>query len=191
MPALSIILPHMSKAHVSPDDSMKELLEKFPSVRRTLFAEYHIGGCSSCAYQDDETLTEVCIRNEIDIESAIVKIIDSHEADKAMLITCKELKKRREEEKILIIDSRTREEFEAVSIPNSIFLTQELQTEIFAKTNSNELIIIIDHTGKNSLDTCAWFRGHGVKNTYALMGGIDSYSQEIDSSIARYKLELS
>jgi len=181
----------MSKAHVSPDDSMKELLEKFPSVRRTLFAEYHIGGCSSCAYQDDETLTEVCIRNEIDIESAIVKIIDSHEADKAMLITCKELKKRREEEKILIIDSRTREEFEAVSIPNSIFLTQELQTEIFAKTNSNELIIIIDHTGKNSLDTCAWFRGHGVKNTYALMGGIDSYSQEIDSSIARYKLELS
>ena len=40
------------------------------------------------------------------------------------------------------------------------------------------------------LDTCAWFLGHGMKNTRALRGGIDAWSREVDPSVARYRLEI-
>jgi hypothetical protein len=29
-----------------------------------------------------------------------------------------------------------------------------------------------------------------MKNTYALVGGIDAWSQQVDRSISRYKLEM-
>ena len=43
---------------------MGDVLARFPGAKRALFARYHIGGCKSCAYDDSETLAEVCARNE-------------------------------------------------------------------------------------------------------------------------------
>jgi rhodanese-related sulfurtransferase len=40
------------------------------------------------------------------------------------------------------------------------------------------------------LDQVAWFRGHGLNETYGLRGGIDAWSQEIDKSIPRYRVEM-
>ena len=47
-----------------------------------------------------------------------------------------------------------------------------------------------DHAGKHVLDTCAWFLGHGLKNTRALKGGIDAWSREIDPTLPRYRIEV-
>ena len=41
---------------IAPTDRMDELLARLPGARRALFAAFHVGGCQSCAYQDDETL---------------------------------------------------------------------------------------------------------------------------------------
>lgn len=168
---------------------MVDLLARFPGARRALFSAFHIGGCSSCAYQDDESLADVCQRNEIAVADAIATITDSHRADLAFLIEPTDLEKRLQQRDFLLIDTRTREEHEAVSLPGSELLTQDRQQELFAKPPAQD-IIFYDHGGRNSLDTCSWFSGHGVKNVYALRGGIDAYSREIDSSIPRYRLEL-
>jgi monothiol glutaredoxin len=40
------------------------------------------------------------------------------------------------------------------------------------------------------LDQVAWFRGHGLHETFGLRGGIDAWSQELDPKIPRYRLEM-
>jgi monothiol glutaredoxin len=89
----------------------------------------------------------------------------------------------------LLLDCRTREEHDAVRIEPSEFLTQEFQQKLFAR-DPDQAVILYDHQGKNALDTCAWFLGHGMKNTRVLQGGIDAWSRDIDHSLPRYQLEL-
>ena len=170
---------------------MKDVLTAFPGARRALFAEYHIGGCSSCAYKETESIFAVCERNEINVEDVISHILNCHESDQKMLISPEDAKQLLDSsETIILLDTRTREEHEAVTIAGSEFMTQERQTEIFATTPPETTIILFDHSGGTILDTCSWFLGHQMKNTRALEGGIDAWSQQIDSSVARYRLEM-
>ena len=69
-------------------------------------------------------------------------------------------------------------------------MTQEIQTSLFADKDQEQKIILIDHQGRSVLDHCAWFRGHGLNETFGVEGGIDRYAQEVDSSIPRYRLEM-
>lgn len=173
------------------ESKMSRVLADFPGARRALFSHYHIGGCQSCAYDDSETLAEVCTRNELDDAVVITTILESHEQDLQFLIDPQDLSSLLEDraEDILLIDTRTREEHESVSLPGSILLTQELQTKYFAHPPREE-IIFYDHLGANTLDTCSWFSGHGLKNCRALRGGIDAWSREVDKSVPRYRLEI-
>ncbi len=176
--------------NISADDSMEGLLARLPSARRALFAAYHLGGCQSCAYRDEETLAEVCARNEISVEEAIAELLASHQRDQAMLMAPAELKQRLDQGNALrLFDIRTREEHDAVRIENSEFLTQELQNQLFAAP-PEQAFVLYDHRGRDVLDRCAWFHGHGLKNTLALAGGIDAWAKEIDPKVPRYRLEL-
>src|SRR5437588_10792783 len=111
----------IATAMINPNITMKELLVQFPGAQRALFRKYHIGGCSSCGFSPDETLTGVCARNEnLDVEEVAEHIITSHEADLAMQIEPRELSERISRgEKIYLLDVRTREEFDAVKLPGS------------------------------------------------------------------------
>ena len=40
------------------------------------------------------------------------------------------------------------------------------------------------------LDLVAWFRGHGLKETFGITGGIDAWSQQVDPTLPRYRIEL-
>ncbi len=180
----------MTLAELSVDTPMGELMESLPGGRRALFAKYHLGGCSSCAFSDSETLAELCGRSEISAEEALGHLLASHAHDEQMLMGALEAKQRMDGgEKIRLVDVRTREEHEAVKISGSEFFTQETQQEFFALPPET-LILIYDHRGKSVLDQVAWFRGHGMNETYGLRGGIDAWSQEVDKGVQRYRLEV-
>lgn len=169
--------------------SMKQLNSDFPGARRALFAKYHIGGCSSCAYEDTDTIEAVAKKNEFDLEEAIQHIQESHKHDAEMILSADEAANKIKAGAKLI-DIRTREEHEAVKIPGSIFFTQDLQQEMFGSWTSDTVIILYDHLGNKALDNCAWIRGHNINNCFIIKGGIDEWSQKIDSSLSRYKLEF-
>jgi rhodanese-related sulfurtransferase len=117
-------------------------------------------------------------------------LLESHEHDLSMLIEPALAKDALDGEvPVRLIDIRTREEHEAVAIPGSEFFTQELQQEVFAGDPAAE-IILYDHLGRNVLDQVAWFRGHGLNQTYGLRGGVDAWSREIDPKLPRYRLEI-
>ena len=176
---------------IDPNITMRELLAQFPGAQRALFRRYHIGGCSSCGFGQEETLAEVCARNEnLNLSEVTEHIISSHEADIALQIEPRDLADRIDRgEKVYLLDVRTREEWEAVKLPGSHLFTQELMQEILANESKTDLLVIYDHQGARSMDAAAFFQGHGFENVKSLRGGIDAWSAEVDSSLPRYHLE--
>jgi rhodanese-related sulfurtransferase len=169
------------------DSAMGDLMQALPGAKRALFARYHLGGCQSCAFSDKETLAELCARSELDAGEVLAHLLDSHRHDLSMLIEPVEAQAKLQGYRL--IDVRTREEHEAVRIEASEFLTQELQQAVFAGDSATK-ILLYDHSGRHVLDQVAWFRGHGLHETYGLRGGIDAWSRKIDPKIPRYRLEM-
>lgn len=182
----------LEKNEIDGTITMGDVLERFPGAKRALFARYHIGGCQSCAYQDDETLAEVCERNEnLPVGEVIEHILSAHENDRKILIEPTDLAEALKQEPApRLIDLRTSEEHEAVALPNSEMYSNELLQSIFGNEDKERVIVVYDHTGDRCLDAAAYLIGHGFKNTRALRGGIDAYAQEADSELPRYRLEF-
>ena len=175
---------------LSTQSTMREILEALPGARRAIFAKYHLGGCQSCAFSDNETLAQLAKRaGDLPEDEVLAHLLESHEHDLQMLVEPTLAKQWIEAGDVRLIDLRTREEHDAVLIEKSEFFTQDLQQELFAG-NPNQRIVLYDHSGKSVLDQVAWFRGHGLKSTFGLRGGIDAWSQEVDASVGRYRIEV-
>ena len=178
--------------HVTADLTMEKLLSLYPGARRTLFQLHHIGGCSSCGFSPSETLVQICKRNgELDPVAVLNEIQSGHEQDEKLLISPQELQARLADSTRALpklLDIRTREEFDAVSIPRSSLMTQEKIQESMNWPKEIELILI-DHSGSRVLDAASYFAGHGFTRVKGLRGGIDAYSAESDPSLPRYTVE--
>src|SRR5205085_5419530 len=100
---------------ITVKSTMREVLEAFPGAQRALFRRYHIGGCSSCAFQPEETLEQLCARNGgLNAEEVLDHVKTSHEQDAKILISPKELAEWIEQDKtVRLVDVRSREEFKA------------------------------------------------------------------------------
>lgn len=172
--------------------TMAEIESAFPAARRALFRAYHIGGCSSCGYRPEETLAEVCARQEepIDPAAAVQTVLRAQEEEAKLLIEPRDLKARAlAGEPIRLIDLRSREEHEAVALPGSSLLTQELSQELLHGAGTGGTVVLYDHAGRHVMDAVAYFIGHGVKPTLGLRGGIDAWAAEVDPAMPRYRLE--
>jgi rhodanese-related sulfurtransferase len=180
-----------STVAIDPDITMRALLAEYPGAQRALFRKYHIGGCSSCGFSPDETLAGVCARNEnLDVDEVADHILASDAADRSMQIEPAELANRiARGEKVQLLDVRTREEFDAVSLPGAHFFTQEFMQQILSDWSREDLFVIYDHKGARSMDAAAFFQGHGFGEIKSLRGGIDAWSAEIDPKLPRYHLE--
>jgi len=175
---------------ISAVSTMRDILEAYPGAQRALFRRYHIGGCSHCSFQPDETLQQVCERNGgLDGEDVLEHIHASHEQDAKILIEPQELASWLAQDKSLrLVDVRSREEFEAVNITGSVLLSQEVMREIMADGSNDKPLIIVDHQGHQGLDAAAYFMGHGLQNVRCLRGGLDAWATEVDPKMRRYQI---
>lgn len=178
---------------ITADLSMTQLLEIYPGARRALFARYHIGGCRSCAFRDDETLGQVCLRNNgLKTEEVIGYLVESQLRDREREVAPLALRDRiQSAPPPRLLDVRTREEHESVCLPGARLFTQEVLNEIMGTWKKDEYILIYDHKGGGaSLDAAAYLEGHGFTKVKTLAGGIDAYSAQADSSLPRYRVEI-
>ncbi len=176
---------------INPQTAMKRVLEVFPGAQRALFRHYHIGGCSSCAFQPDETLEALCARNNLQVAEVIQQIETSHQQDLELEVSPTELDALIKAGGVHLVDIRSREEFEATHIESAVLLSQPVMQEILANWPRADLMVLYDHRGQKSLDAAAYFIGQGFKNVRGLRGGIDAWSREVDKKIPRYRVELS
>ena len=187
-PGNSVHIWSMSKP--ASEISMRELLEAYPWARRALFQKFHIGGCASCGFGEDELLAEVCARNGgLSPEEVLAAVQDAHAADEAFMMDPDEVRAAKETAAITLIDIRSADEFQAVNIPGSLHFTQDLMQEIMNTWPRERAFVVVDHTGDRSLDAVSYFAGHGFSNVRCLRGGIDAYSRDADSTLPRYTLE--
>jgi rhodanese-related sulfurtransferase len=175
---------------ISPDSTLREVLETYPGAQRALFRRYHIGGCSSCAFSPDETLQQLCNRNaNLNPTEVLDHIRASHEQDARILIEPSELAESlKTDDSVRLVDVRSREEYEAVHIGNSLLLSQDVMRQILGDGSNTRPLVIIDHQGKQGLDAAAYFMGHGLQNVRCLRGGIDAWAQEVDTTMRRYTI---
>jgi rhodanese-related sulfurtransferase len=176
---------------IDPQTTMTRVLEIFPGAQRALFRRYHIGGCASCAFQPGETLAALCARNNLDVAEVIAHIQASHQQDEELQISAAELAALRKSGTVRLVDIRSREEFEATRIEGAVLLSQPVMQDILGHWPREELMVLYDHRGRQSLDAAAYFMGQGFRHVRCLRGGIDAWSQEADAGIPRYRLELS
>jgi rhodanese-related sulfurtransferase len=170
--------------------TMRELLELYPGAQRALFRRYHIGGCSHCSFQAEETLAQVCARNgNLDSVEVLEHIKTSHQADEKVFIEPEDLARLLVQDKsVRLVDVRSREEFEAVNIKGSVLLSQNVMREIMAEGTNSRPLVIVDHQGGQGLDASTYFIGHGLQNVRCLRGGIDAWATKVDPKLRRYKI---
>ncbi|MEM6822233.1 MAG: rhodanese-like domain-containing protein, partial [Verrucomicrobiota bacterium] len=146
-----------SQPMLSGDLSMGELLSHYPGARRALFRNFHIGGCSQCGFRDEETLLDVCLRNEQpDLDPVFAAIEQAHEEDERLLIEPSVIEQWLKDGKpFRLIDVRSREEHEAVSIKGSELFTQEISSALINGEKSNDPIVFYDHQGRYVLEPVA------------------------------------
>jgi len=176
---------------ISPQSTMQQVIDAYPGARRALFKQYHLGGCSSCGFSMEETLGQLCARSGgLKVDEVIASIQASHEQDQKLLIAPTELAAAlRTPNAPRVLDIRSREEWEAARIAGSVLFTEAMMQEILGRWPKSTAFIIVDHLGKTGLDGAAYFLGHGYENVRTLRGGVDAWSQEVDASVPRYKLE--
>src|SRR2546423_15499168 len=129
---------------MNPNSTMREVLAEFPGAQRALFRKYHIGGCSSCGFQPEETLSVLCVRNgNLNVDEVIDHIRASHKADLKMQISPAELAEWRKRDPTLkIVDIRTREEHEAARIDGAVLFSQELMQEMLCRLPREAPLVI-------------------------------------------------
>ena len=180
-----------STEQLGPSSLMSEVLTLYPWAQRALFRKYHIGGCSSCAFDPEETMAMLCERNDkLDPAEVLKHVKESHDQDASVQISPKEVDAlMKQGEVVKLLDIRTKEEWDGVRLASATRMSQDSMQDILGNWPREGMMVIYDHTGKNSLDAATYFQGQRFLNVRCLAGGIDAWSQEVDSDIRRYRLE--
>ncbi|NKC15242.1 MAG: Grx4 family monothiol glutaredoxin [Gammaproteobacteria bacterium] len=84
-----------------------------------------------------------------------------------------------------LIDVRTPEERGRAVIEGSVLLEQGSSGEI-ERLEKATMLVFYCHTGVRSAQAAEHFRLQGFSNVYNVVGGIDAWSREVDSSVPAY-----
>jgi stress-induced morphogen len=184
----------VSSPEIGPNTPMAEILAAYPSAKVGLFQRYHIGGCASCGYQPHDTLQEVCSTHDIaDPLDAVIACIRESEAVEATLhIRPAQVAAALEGgDKLILLDVRAPEEWEAGHIEGAQLATVELTFEILDTWPKDTPLVLYSNHGNRSLDRASYFRAYGLTNPRSMDGGLEAWlalggpSEEIRRYLAR------
>ena len=171
---------------LSGDLPMSQLIELYPAAQRALFQKYHVGGCHSCGYDMNDTLEQVCASHGLQVDEVRDHILHSQKEEDAMQVSPQEVAEQLKKGTIKLLDVRSHEERDTARIEGAILLDENSIREIIGNWSKDTAIVAHCHHGMRSLDAAAYLKGHGFANVKSMQGGIDAWSEKVDSSIPRY-----
>ncbi|MFL2870092.1 MAG: rhodanese-like domain-containing protein [Pirellulaceae bacterium] len=88
----------------------------------------------------------------------------------------------------LLLDCREQEEWDLVHIDGALLIPMsEIQQRVEELTMHKDGHIVVQcHHGGRSLQVAHWLKNQGFDQAQSMRGGIDVWSQAIDSSLPRY-----
>lgn len=85
-----------------------------------------------------------------------------------------------------LLDVREPWEVDVCAIPEALLIPMnEIPSRIDALPRDEPLVVMCHH-GQRSMQVVMWLRHKGFANAINLAGGIDAWSQHVDSSVPRY-----
>jgi rhodanese-related sulfurtransferase/DUF971 family protein len=180
--------PAAARRKITPQTTMGEILEQYPSARGTLFRRYHVGGCSSCGYEPGDTLEKVMkSHNVLDLQEVIAHIEQSEELTRKIQIEPRELAALLQTTNPpKLLDVRTPDEAAMAQLEGAQLVDDRLAREIMETWPKETPIVLYCHVGERSLDAASYLIGHGFTNVRSLAGGIDAWAQNVDPKMPRY-----
>ena len=171
---------------IRPEMTMEEILAIAPSAQRALFQRYHVGGCSSCAFQPTDTLAQVCKdHNILDVGEVVRTIEIAQEMDSKLQVEPVQVKAWLDAcEEFSFIDVRSPEEIASAKIPAAEALDFDDPGKYMSLPKDHRIVFHC-HSGVRSLDIAAYFKGHGFTNVYSLRGGIEAWAEQVDPAVLR------
>lgn len=166
----------MTTAQINPQMTMGEIIEAIPAARRALFQRYHIGGCSSCAYELSDTLEAVCRnKNILDINEVVNHLYMAQELDEKMQIDASEVRAWLAEGRdFTFMDVRTPEDRGDDQIPEAENMEFARSAE-YMQMDKDRMFVFGCEDGSKSIDVAAYFVGHGFEHVRVLRGGWPSW----------------
>jgi rhodanese-related sulfurtransferase len=167
---------------IRPEMTMESILEVAPAARRALFQRYHVGGCSSCAFQPTDTLAQVCKdHNILDVGEVIRTIAIAQEMDAKLQVEPREVKRWIDAgEDFTFLDVRSPEEIRAARIAEAEPLDFDAPDRYMSLPHGRKIVFHCQ-SGERSLDVAAYFKGHGFERVYSMRGGLDAWTREVES----------
>lgn len=86
-----------------------------------------------------------------------------------------------------LIDVREPWEFATTRIEGSVPIPMgEVPSRAHQELDPEERVVVVCHHGIRSMNVAVWLRNQGFEQAQSLRGGIDSWSVEVDRTVARY-----
>ena len=87
----------------------------------------------------------------------------------------------------LLLDVREPWETTASSFPGALAMPMgDVPSRAHQELDPEGRIVVICHHGVRSLNVANWLRNQGFEHAQSLRGGINGWSRDVDSSVARY-----
>lgn len=161
---------------IRPDMTMEEILSIAPAAQRALFQRYHVGGCSACGFQPEDTLAQVAKdHNILDIKDMIETIVRAETMDRERQLGPDEVRALLAEgAELSFIDVRTPDERTAPAPEGAEPLDYDA-SEKYMSLPKDRRIVFLCANGDRSLDVASYFLGHGFTNVFAVRGGLAAW----------------
>lgn len=86
---------------------------------------------------------------------------------------------------MLLLDVRTKEEWDFVHIQSSLHIPLDVLEENLDKIDKSKEVVVFCHHGYRAMIACDILLKKGFNVAY-LEGGIDSWAEQVDSNMKRY-----
>jgi rhodanese-related sulfurtransferase len=161
---------------ITLDLTMEEILKRIPSAQRALFQRYHIGGCSSCAFQPTDTLEQVCKdHNILDPQEVVTYLMQAHEVDERIQVEPALIRGwLSSAEETLLLDVRPEPEREGAEVPGAEPLDYTNSSR-YMELPKDRRIVFLCRNGQESLNVASYFIGHQFTNVWVVKGGAEAW----------------
>lgn len=162
---------------IRPEMTMEEILSVAPAAQRALFQRYHVGGCSACGFQPEDTLAQVAKdHNILDMKDMIETIVRAETMDRERQLDPSEVRALQAEgAEMSFIDVRTPDEQEAPAADGSEPLDYDASDKYMSLPKERRIVFVCAN-GDRSLDVASYFLGHGFTNVFAVRGGLAAWN---------------
>ncbi len=174
----------------NPDTPMTEVNRVLPEVHTLLFKKFHIGMPVS-GYQPDETIFTVCEKHDKKIGEVMALLNAEAKGKNTPSLSPEELQSQIESGRtdLSLLDIREKWEHDIAKIEGATLITRDNCESVLTTTPKDREIVLIDWKGDRAPSFQKWLADRGFTHVKCLEGGIDAWSEKINTHLSRYDID--